>query len=105
MHFFLQKLVSSHLGIEPRTFGLEVQRAIRCANGTVIQPYCKHLSSKGSHFAPTAIIGTVIWYIIYAFQNVKKYLHDRESNLGLPRDRQRSSLQDYQGLLKMYTLI
>ena len=28
------KLVSSHLGIEPRTFGLEVQRAILCANGT-----------------------------------------------------------------------
>ena len=25
---------SSHLGIEPRTFGLEVQRAILCANGT-----------------------------------------------------------------------
>ena len=24
----------SHLGIEPRTFGLEVQRAILCANGT-----------------------------------------------------------------------
>ena len=29
-----QKKVSSHLGIEPRTFGLEVQRAILCANGT-----------------------------------------------------------------------
>ena len=29
-----QKLQSSHLGIEPRTFGLEVQRAILCANGT-----------------------------------------------------------------------
>ena len=26
--------MSSHLGIEPRTFGLEVQRAIHCANGT-----------------------------------------------------------------------
>ena len=26
--------VPSHLGIEPRTFGLEVQRAILCANGT-----------------------------------------------------------------------
>ena len=26
---------SSHLGIEPRTFGLEVQRAILCANGTL----------------------------------------------------------------------
>ena len=25
---------SSHLGIEPRIFGLEVQRAILCANGT-----------------------------------------------------------------------
>ena len=25
---------SSHLGVEPRTFGLEVQRAIHCANGT-----------------------------------------------------------------------
>ena len=25
---------TSHLGIEPRTFGLEVQRAILCANGT-----------------------------------------------------------------------
>ena len=24
----------SHLGVEPRTFGLEVQRAIHCANGT-----------------------------------------------------------------------
>ena len=29
-----QKYFSSHLGIEPRTFGLEVQRAILCANGT-----------------------------------------------------------------------
>lgn len=29
-----QKQFSSHLGIEPRTFGLEVQRAILCANGT-----------------------------------------------------------------------
>ena len=29
-----QKTQSSHLGIEPRTFGLEVQRAILCANGT-----------------------------------------------------------------------
>ena len=29
-----EKKVSSHLGIEPRTFGLEVQRAIHCANGT-----------------------------------------------------------------------
>ena len=29
-----QKSQSSHLGIEPRTFGLEVQRAILCANGT-----------------------------------------------------------------------
>ena len=27
--------VPSHLGIEPRTFGLEVQRAILCANGTI----------------------------------------------------------------------
>ena len=31
-----EKKVSSHLGIEPRTFGLEVQRAIRCANGTPV---------------------------------------------------------------------
>ena len=29
-----KKKKSSHLGIEPRTFGLEVQRAILCANGT-----------------------------------------------------------------------
>ena len=29
-----QKIFSSHLGTEPRTFGLEVQRAILCANGT-----------------------------------------------------------------------
>ena len=29
-----RKIFSSHLGIEPRTFGLEVQRAILCANGT-----------------------------------------------------------------------
>ena len=29
-----KKRCSSHLGIEPRTFGLEVQRAILCANGT-----------------------------------------------------------------------
>ena len=28
------KKLSSHLGVEPRTFGLEVQRAIHCANGT-----------------------------------------------------------------------
>ena len=28
------KKPSSHLGVEPRTFGLEVQRAIHCANGT-----------------------------------------------------------------------
>ena len=30
----VRKIFSSHLGIEPRTFGLEVQRAILCANGT-----------------------------------------------------------------------
>ena len=29
-----EKDASSHLGVEPRTFGLEVQRAIHCANGT-----------------------------------------------------------------------
>ena len=29
-----EKMPSSHLGVEPRTFGLEVQRAIHCANGT-----------------------------------------------------------------------
>ena len=29
-----KKIQPSHLGIEPRTFGLEVQRAILCANGT-----------------------------------------------------------------------
>ena len=29
------KKPSSHLGVEPRTFGLEVQRAIHCANGTL----------------------------------------------------------------------
>ena len=29
-----RKKSSSHLGVEPRTFGLEVQRAIHCANGT-----------------------------------------------------------------------
>ena len=29
-----KKKSSSHLGVEPRTFGLEVQRAIHCANGT-----------------------------------------------------------------------
>ncbi len=27
-------MLASHLGIEPRTFGLEVQRAILCANGS-----------------------------------------------------------------------
>ena len=32
--FVQRRKMSSHLGIEPRTFGLEVQRAIRCANGT-----------------------------------------------------------------------
>ena len=31
------KTISSHLGIEPRTFGLEVQRAILCANGTCLR--------------------------------------------------------------------
>ena len=31
------KMKPSHLGIEPRTFGLEVQRAIRCANGTPVR--------------------------------------------------------------------
>ena len=31
-----KKKKSSHLGIEPRTFGLEIQRAILCANGTVL---------------------------------------------------------------------
>ena len=30
-----RKKPSSHLGVEPRTFGLEVQRAIHCANGTL----------------------------------------------------------------------
>ena len=29
-----KKYSPSHLGVEPRTFGLEVQRAIHCANGT-----------------------------------------------------------------------
>jgi hypothetical protein len=33
---FTSKLFSSHPGIEPGTFGLEVQRAILCANGTVL---------------------------------------------------------------------
>ena len=28
------KQLATHLGIEPRTFGLEVQRAILCANGS-----------------------------------------------------------------------
>ena len=32
-----KSLFTSHLGIEPRTFGLEVQRAILCANGTWCQ--------------------------------------------------------------------
>ena len=36
--FCSKKKHSSHLGIEPRTFGLEVQRAILCANGTI--SYC-----------------------------------------------------------------
>ena len=35
------KSFSSHLGIEPRTFGLEVQRAILCANGTWL--WCFHM--------------------------------------------------------------
>ena len=39
-----QKQFSSHLGIEPRTFGLEVQRAILCANGT---PHRKLLAKPG----------------------------------------------------------
>ena len=30
-------MLASHLGIEPRTFGLEVQRAILCANGTWLE--------------------------------------------------------------------
>ena len=34
MRNFIKEKNSSHLGIEPRTFGLEVQRAILCANGT-----------------------------------------------------------------------
>ena len=33
-HNFPSKKPPSHLGVEPRTFGLEVQRAIHCANGT-----------------------------------------------------------------------
>ena len=33
MQFIFQKLIkSSHLGVEPRTFGFEVQRTIHCAN-------------------------------------------------------------------------
>ena len=35
--------ISSHLGIEPRTFGLEVQRAILCANGTWLKLWWYHL--------------------------------------------------------------
>ena len=37
-----KKWSSSHLGIEPRTFGLEVQRAILCANGT---PHIENLKT------------------------------------------------------------
>ena len=32
--YCLAKQFATHLGIEPRTFGLEVQRAILCANGS-----------------------------------------------------------------------
>ena len=38
--------ISSHLGIEPRTFGLEVQRAILCANGTNIDGRTKLLAER-----------------------------------------------------------
>ena len=34
---------SSHPGIEPGTFGLEVQRAIRCANGTCYEVDRTHI--------------------------------------------------------------
>ena len=33
----------SHPGIEPGTFGLEVQRAIRCANGTCYEDDRTHI--------------------------------------------------------------
>ena len=46
------KKLSSHLGVEPRTFGLEVQRAIRCANGmghqeSSAQPVSKNVDEDG----------------------------------------------------------
>ena len=34
-------IFASSLGVEPRTFGLEVQRAIHCATGTVLFKYGK----------------------------------------------------------------
>ena len=45
MQIFLMKirkycLKSSQPGLEPGTFGLEVQRAIHCATGTLQDQYC-----------------------------------------------------------------
>ena len=37
---------ASHLGVEPRAFGLEVQRAIHCANGTLDRMQLKDCENK-----------------------------------------------------------
>ena len=48
-----KKLFSSHLGIEPRTFGLEVQRAILCANGTIHLQW-KRWNNTFAHCTPAS---------------------------------------------------
>ena len=63
--YWLAKQFATHLGIEPRTFGLEVQRAILCANG----------SCWGA--------GTHLWSLLTS--EIKKREQNRRKELGFSR--------------------
>ena len=57
------KKSSSHLGVEPRTFGLEVQRAIHCANGTThtwLEPFSPSLRTCGPFFSYQDVLASAV---------------------------------------------
>ena len=66
------KKLSSHLGVEPRTFGLEVQRAIHCA-------------SKAWFFTTLMLVITVghelcwrqFWHVDDRFDTLKNHQHEK----------------------------
>ena len=53
---------SSHLGVEPRTFGLEVQRAIHCANGTDMESEVVNLLPE------RRVVAAWLGYVLRALQ-------------------------------------